>query len=112
MYNFNDAYVVDTGKISAKNPYDDNYDRKLALENNAPFFSSILKVNNQLIENAQDLKIVMPVYSLLYYSKNYMKITGSFWNYYRDGPNSWCNNGSNERTRIFYPIRNLECFNY
>ena len=26
----------------------------------------------------------MPMYNLLEYSKNYKKITGSLWNYYRD----------------------------
>ena len=28
----------------------------------------------------------MPMYNLLEYSKNYKKITGSLWNYYRDKP--------------------------
>ena len=39
-----------------------------------------------LIDNAEDLGIVMPMYNLLEYSKNYNKTTGSFWNYYRDEP--------------------------
>ena len=30
----------------------------------------------------------MPVYNLTEYNKNYSKITGSLWNYYRDEPNS------------------------
>ena len=41
-----------------------------------------------------------------------MKTTGSFWNYYRDEPNSGYNNDNNERTRIFYPIKDSESFNY
>ena len=32
--------------------------------------------------------IVMPMYNLLEYSKKFSKTTGSFWNYYRDEPNS------------------------
>ena len=59
MCDFNDAYIVLTGKITATNPDDANYDRKLALKNNAPFFSSILKINNQLIEDTQDLDIII-----------------------------------------------------
>ena len=35
----------------------------------------------QLIENAEGLEVVMPMYNLLEYSKNYSKTTGSFWNY-------------------------------
>ena len=37
-----------------------------------------------LINNAEDLYVVMPVYNLLHYSKNYSKTTRSLWNYYRD----------------------------
>ena len=36
------------------------------------------------VDNAEDLDIVMPMYNLLEYSKNYRKTTGSLWNYYRD----------------------------
>ena len=41
-----------------------------------------------------------------------MKTTGSFWNYYRDEPNSGYNNDNNERTRIFYPIKDSKIFDY
>ena len=42
------------------------------------------KINNEFIEDADDLDIVMPMYSLLEYSKNYRKTIGSLYNYYRD----------------------------
>ena len=42
------------------------------------------KINNEFIEDADDLNIVMPVYNLLEYSKNYRKTIGSLYNYYRD----------------------------
>ena len=54
----------------------------------------------------------MPVYNLLYYSKSFRKITGSFWNYYPDKPNSGHDNNANLRERIIYPIKNAESFNY
>ena len=112
LCDLNDAYIVVTAKITTTNPGNDRkiYDRNLAFKNNAPFFSSILKINNQLIDDEQDLDIVMPMYNLLYYSKNYRKTIGSFWNYYRYEPNSGYNN--NNRERIFYPIKNLESFDY
>ena len=112
LCDFNDAYIVVTGKITATNPgNDDNfYNRKLALKNNAPFFSSILKISGRLTEDAQDLDIVMPMYNLLYHSKKFRKTTGSFWNYYRDEPNSGYNN--NNTDRIFYPIKDSESFDY
>ena len=110
---FNDAYIVVTGKVNATNanvPPIVNYSRSLSLKNSAPFFNCTSKINNQLIEDAQDLDIENPVYNLLYYTKNFRKTTGSFWNYYPDKPNSGYNN--NNTDRIFYPARNSESFNY
>ena len=114
LCNFNDAYIVVRGKITATNPGNDNnvLNRKVALENTpAPFFNCALIINSQLIEDAQDLDIVMSMYNLLYYSKNFRKTTGSFWNYYPDMPNSGYNDDDNERTRIFYSIKDSESFN-
>ena len=51
--------------------------RSLAFKNNVPFINCISKVNNVLIDNALDLDIVIPMYSLIEYSKNYEKTTGS-----------------------------------
>ena len=104
---FNDAYIIVTGKVTATDPDPDdddiNYVRTIALKNSAPFFNCILKINSQLIEDAQDLDIVMPMYNLLYYSQKFRKTTGSFWNYYPDMPGSEYP-GNNVRTRIFYPF--------
>ena len=41
--------------------------------------------------------MVMPMYNLLYYSKNFRKTTGSFWNYYPDMPKSGHDNDANLR---------------
>ena len=51
---------------------------------NAPFVSFITRINGELIEDADDLDIVMPMYNLLEYSKNYRKTIGSLYSYYRD----------------------------
>ena len=77
LCDFSDAYIVFKGTISVKNPNNIAYDKKLALKNNASFTSCISKINNTLIDNAEDLDIVMPIYNLLEYSKNYRKTTGS-----------------------------------
>ena len=81
-------------------------DKKLASKNNAPFTSCILKINNILIDNAEDLNIAMPMYNLLVYSKNYRKTTGSLWNYYRDEPNSGAVGNIN------YSIADSKSFDY
>ena len=77
---FSDAYIVVKRTITITDSNDANYNKKLALKNNAPFTSCISKINNTLIDNAEDLDIVMPMYNLLEYSKNYRKTTGNLWN--------------------------------
>ena len=83
--------------------------KKLAFKNNAPFVSCISKINNTLINNAEDLDILMPMYNLLEYSKNYSKTTGSFCNYYRDEPNSGLGGADND---ISYSIKDSKSFDY
>ena len=63
LCDFNDAYIAVTGKITATNPGNDNdeYNRKVSLKNSAHFFNCTLKINSQLIEDAQGLDIVMPM---------------------------------------------------
>ena len=58
--------------------------RDAAFKSNALFRSCITKISNTLLDNAEDLDIVMPMYNLLEYINNYSMISGSFWNYYRN----------------------------
>ena len=88
LCDFSDAYIVVKGTLTVTNPDNNAHDKKLAFKNNAPFVSCISKINNTLIDNAEDLDIVLPMYNLFEYSKNYSKNKRSFWNYYRDEPNS------------------------
>ena len=66
-----DAYIAVKGDITVTNPNSALYDKKLAFKNNASFTSCISKINNTPIDNAEDLDIVIPMYNLLEYSKNY-----------------------------------------
>ena len=85
LCDYSDAYVWVKGKITVTNPNDKgNFNKELTLKNNAPFISCNSKINVELVENADDLDIVMPMYNFLEYSKNYEKASGSLFNYYRD----------------------------
>ena len=106
LCNFSDACIVIKGKITVANPNNNVYDKKLAFKNNAPFTSCILKINNTLIDNAEDLDMVRPRYNLLNYSKNYKKTTCSLFNYYRDEPNSGAVGNIN------YSIKSSKSFDY
>ena len=68
------------------------------------------KINDELVENAEDLDIVIPMYNLLEYSKNYEKTSGSLFNYYRDEPNEA--ETANDNGAINIPIRNSKSFDY
>ena len=89
---YSDAYILVKGTITVTAPgvnngannTRDKKNRPLILKNNAPFVSCITRINVELIEDADDLDIVMSMYNLLEYSKNYRKTIGLLYNYYRD----------------------------
>ena len=86
LCDFSDAHIVVKGNITLTKAANRNFidlrNRFLAFKNNTPFTNCISKVNNVLIDNAEDLDIVMPMYNLIEYSKNYRKTTGNLRNYY------------------------------
>ena len=92
LCDYSDAYILVKGTITVTAPgvnngannIRDKKNRSLILNNNAPFVSCIARINGELIEDADDLDIVMSMYNLLEYSKNYRKTIGSLYNYYRD----------------------------
>ena len=92
LCDYSDAYILVKGTITVtalganngENNIRDKKNRPLILKNNAPFVSCITRINGELIEDADDLDIVIPMYNLLEYSKNYRKTIGSLYNYYRD----------------------------
>ena len=111
LCDYSDAYVWVKGKITITNENDNaNFNKELTLKNNAPFISCILKINDELVENAEDLDIVMPMYNLLEYSKNYEKTSGSLFNYYRDEPSEFIIGDGNNAINI--SIRNSKSFDY
>ena len=81
LCDFSDAYIVVKGVITVTKTngrdFIDIRNRFLAFKNNAPFTNCISKINNVLIDIA-GLDVVMPMYSLIEYSKNYGK-TSSLW---------------------------------
>ena len=92
LCDYSDSYILVKGTITVAAPgvnnnadnIRDKRSRPLILKNNAPFVSCITRINGELIEDADDLDIVMPIYNLLEYRKNYRKTIGSLYNYYRD----------------------------
>ena len=73
LCDFSNVYIVAKGTITVTNPDNNVYDKELAFKNSVPFVSCISKINNTLIDNAENLDVVMPMYNLLEYSKNIQK---------------------------------------
>ena len=117
LCDYSDAYILVKGTITVTalganngtNNIRDKKNRPLILKNNAPFASCITRINGELIEDADDLDIVMPVYNLLEYSKNYRKTIGSLYNYYRDELTNDHDNDNNFNNRN---VVNSEAFKY
>ena len=90
LCDYSDAYILFKGIITVNGVVNGveneilRRNRPLILKNNAPFVSCMTKINNEFIEDADDLDIVMSMYNLVEYSKNYRKTIGSLYNYYRD----------------------------
>ena len=91
LCDYSDAYIVVKETVTVTDTDNDNKRNKKLVyknnKNNAWSRSSISKINNRSIDNAEDLDIFMPMYNLLKYSDNYSMTSGSLWNYYRDGIN-------------------------
>ena len=116
LCDYSDAYILVNGTITGTalganncvNNIRDKKNRSLILKNNAPFVSCITRINGELIEDADDLDIVMPMYNLLDYSKNYRKTIGSLYNYYRDE----LTNDDNDNNFANRNVVNSEAFKY
>ena len=109
LCDYSDVYILVKGTITVTGNHPrDRQNRPLILKNNAPFISCITRINGELIEDADDLDIVMPMYNLLEYSKNYRKTIGSLYNYYRDELSDDANNDNFANINVV----NSEAFKY
>ena len=77
LCDFNDAYIVVKGTITVVRPNGAKRNKSVAIKNTAPFINCISNINGAKMDNAEDLDVVMSIYNLLEYSKNYRKTTGS-----------------------------------
>ena len=69
LCDFSDAYIVVKGTIALTKSNGsgiiDIRNRFLAFKNNSPFINCISKINNVLIDIAEDLDVVMPMYNVI-----------------------------------------------
>ena len=82
LCDYSDAYILVTGDITATAG---NADNRVAFKNYAPFTKCITHINDEHVDNADNLDIVMPMYNLTEYSDNYLDTSESLWQFKSHG---------------------------
>ena len=77
LCDFSDAYIVVKGTITVTDPDDAKRNKSVAFKN-VLFIYCLSKVNGVQTDHAEDLDVIMPMYSLLEYSKNYKRNNKKF----------------------------------
>ena len=78
----------------------DERDKGVIFKNCVPFTKCISRIYNADIDNAHDIDIVMPMYNFIEYSDNYLKTSGSLWQYYKDDPNDDSANSESSKSKV------------
>ena len=81
MCDYSDAYILVIGNIQNKPA-----NSVVVFKNCAPSRTCDVTINDEHVEKAEDLDIVMPMYNLLEYSDNYQNSTGGLYQFKRDEP--------------------------
>ena len=83
MCDYAEAYILVDGTIRATNVVNAT---RLALKNCAPFTKCNVEINDEHVDTAENLDIVMPMYNLIEYSDSYQDSSATLYQYKRDEP--------------------------
>ena len=83
LCDYADAHILVDGTIRAANALNAI---RLALKNCAPFTKCNLEINDEHVDTAENLDIVMPMHNLIEYSDNYQDSSATLYQYKRDEP--------------------------
>ena len=83
MCDYAKAYILVDSTIRAAAA---DANARLALQNCAPFTKCNLETNDEHVDTAENLDIVMPMYNLIEYSDNYQDSSATLYQYKRDEP--------------------------
>ena len=81
LCNYSDAYILVTGDIKVAGVAADT---NVAFKNCVPFTRCVTHINDEHVETAENLDIIMPMYNLLGYSDNYPDSSESLHHFKRD----------------------------
>ena len=81
LCDYADAYILVDGTIRAATAGNNT---RFALKNCAPFTKCNLEINDEHVDTAKNLDMVMPMYNLIQYSDNYQDSSAALYQYKRD----------------------------
>ena len=102
LCDYSDVFILVTGNIQNKPA-----NSVVAFKNCAPFRTCDVIINDEHVEKAEDLDIVMPMYNLLEYSDNYQNSTGILYQFKRDEPPDNNANVGNNTTSLMYKSKQI-----
>ena len=90
LCDYSDAYIHVKGTITVPNTgtaaAPNNRNTKVIFTNCAPFTNCISEINDTYLDDAHDIDVVMPTYSLIEYSNSYSKMSETLSQYDGDEP--------------------------
>ena len=104
LYEYSDAYILVTRDIKVAVIAADT---NVAFQNCAAFTRCVTHINDEHVETAKNLDIIMPMYNLIEYSDNYADSSGSLYQFKRD--ESPMNNAGNPNNVV---LDNSTSFKY
>ena len=81
LFDYSDSYIFVTGDIKVAAVAANT---NVAVKNCAPFTKCVTHINDEHVETAENLDIIMPMYNLIDYSDNYADSSGSLSQFKRD----------------------------
>ena len=84
LRDYSDVYILVTGNIAVANG---NQNTLVSFKNCSPFTRCLTHLNDENVETADNLDIILNLYNLIEYSDNYEQSSGSLWQYKRDEQN-------------------------
>ena len=100
LCDYSDAYILVTENIQNKPA-----NSVVAFKNCAPFRTCDVTINDEHVEKAEDLDIVMPKYNLLEYSDNYQSSTRSLYQFKTDEPPDDNADIANDTISLVYKLK-------
>ena len=113
LCDYRDAYILVNGTITVNNTGGadadaNNTNKKVIFKHCAPFINCISEINNTQVDDAKNIDILIPMYSLIENTDNYSKTSESLWQYWEDIP-AVNNNGET----VNFAVNNLtDSFNF